>query len=84
MVPAAKGAGRRARTGWPKPTRNAEREHRITVEIIVDAHGPEGQALGWYYYLEEKVHFPFSAKADKDTKETIAGRHCWVAQGYGL
>ena len=38
------------------------REERITMEIIVDAYGPEEQALGWYYYLEENLHFPFSAR----------------------
>jgi hypothetical protein len=38
------------------------RDHRIEQEIIVDAYGPEEQAMGWYYYLEEKLHFPFRAK----------------------
>lgn len=37
------------------------REHRIEMEIIVDAYGPEEQALGWYYYLDEKINFPFLA-----------------------
>lgn len=31
------------------------------MEIIVDAYGPEEQAMGWYYYLEEKLKFPFTA-----------------------
>lgn len=31
------------------------------MEIIVDAHGPEEQAMGWYYYLEDKLQFPFTA-----------------------
>ena len=31
------------------------------MEIIVDAYGPEEQAMGWYYYLEEKLQFPFIA-----------------------
>jgi hypothetical protein len=31
------------------------------MEIIVDAYGPEEQAMGWYYYLEEQLHFPFTA-----------------------
>ena len=39
-----------------------EREERITMEIIVDAYSPDEQALGWYYYLEEKLHVPFTAK----------------------
>lgn len=36
-----------------------EREQRIHMEIIVDAYGPEEQAIGWYYYLEEHLQFPF-------------------------
>ncbi len=31
------------------------------MEIIVDANGPEEQAMGWYYYLEDKIHFPYTA-----------------------
>ncbi len=37
------------------------REHRITYEIVVDAYGPEEQAMGWYYYLENKLIVPFTA-----------------------
>ncbi|MEA3225893.1 MAG: calcium-binding protein [Planctomycetota bacterium] len=44
-----------------KSTKNAERENRISEEIIVDANGPEEQAMGWYYYLEDRLHFPFIA-----------------------
>lgn len=39
-----------------------DREERITMEIVVDAYGPEEQALGWYYYLEETLSFPFTAR----------------------
>jgi hypothetical protein len=38
-----------------------DREERIAMEIIVDAYGPEEQAMGWYYYLQDKLHFPFTA-----------------------
>ena len=38
------------------------REERIRDEIVVDAYGAEEQALGWYYYLEEKLTFPFRAR----------------------
>ena len=31
------------------------------MEIIVDAKDPEEQAMGWYYYLEDKLSFPFTA-----------------------
>lgn len=42
--------------------RNAARERRILDEIIVDAYGPEEQAMGWYYYLERVLCFPFMAR----------------------
>ncbi len=42
-----------------EPTRDEEREERIMMEIVVDAYGPEEQAMGWYYYLEEQLQFPF-------------------------
>lgn len=42
--------------------KDQEREDRITEEIIVDCYNPEEQAMGWYYYLEEKLQFPFSSK----------------------
>jgi Calcium binding len=45
-----------------KPRKNRIREERIQNEAIVDAYGPEEQALGWYYYLENKTKFPFSAR----------------------
>ena len=45
-----------------KPRTDAVREDRIHEEAIVDAYGPEEQALSWYYYLESKIHFPFSAR----------------------
>ena len=37
------------------------REQRITMEIVVDAYTAEEQALGWYYYLERTLQFPFMA-----------------------
>ena len=45
-----------------KPKKNPVREDRIQNEATVDAFGPEEQALGWYYYLENKIRFPFQAK----------------------
>ena len=29
------------------------------MEIVVDAYDEEERAMGWYYYLEEKLNFPF-------------------------
>src|ERR1700758_5533380 len=45
------------------PRKNRIREERIHNEIIVDAYGPEEQVLGWYYYLENQIRFPFSARS---------------------
>jgi hypothetical protein len=38
------------------------REDRIHNEAIADANGPEEQAMGWYYYLDDRIRFPFQAK----------------------
>jgi hypothetical protein len=43
------------------PKRDPVREDRIHSEAIVDA-SPEEQAMGWYYYLDGKISFPFRAK----------------------
>ena len=45
-----------------KVRRNHDRENRIHEEIIVDAYGPEEQAMSWYYYLQDKLQFPFQAQ----------------------
>jgi hypothetical protein len=45
-----------------RPKRDRLREERIHNEVIVDAYGPEEQALGWYYFLEDKLRFPFPAR----------------------
>jgi hypothetical protein len=42
-----------------KPKRDETREERISMEIVVDANDPEERALGWYYYLADKLSFPF-------------------------
>ena len=45
-----------------KPKQDKQRERRIQQEIVVDAHNAEEQAMGWYYYLEAQLGFPFRAK----------------------
>ena len=45
-----------------RPDKDEEREERINNEAIVDAYGPEEHAIGWYYYLDDKLHCPFSAQ----------------------
>jgi hypothetical protein len=59
----SKKAKPKART---KPQRDEEREQRITMEIVVDAYNEDERAMGWYYYLEEKLDFPFLARCIKE------------------
>jgi len=48
------------------------REKRIDYEIVVDAYDAEEKAMGWYYYLADKISFPFLAKWKKTNKKTGA------------
>ena len=41
--------------------KDEEREYRIHMEAIVDAYGRDEQAMGWYYYLQDNLGFPFTA-----------------------
>ena len=45
-----------------RQAKDEAREERIHMEIIVDAYGPEEQAMGWYNYLDDTLQFPFSAR----------------------
>jgi hypothetical protein len=45
-----------------KPKKDPVREDRIHNEAIADANGPEEQVMGWYYYLDDKIRFPFQAR----------------------
>lgn len=44
-----------------KPKRDEEREERITMQIVVDCYNRQEVAMGWYYYLESTLQFPFTA-----------------------
>jgi hypothetical protein len=44
-----------------KVERDGAREERIMMEVVVDAYDAEEQAMGWYYYLQDKINFPFTA-----------------------
>ena len=46
----------------PEQRFNRNREKRIDYEIVVDACTSEERAMSWYYYLEEKLSFPFTAR----------------------
>ena len=56
------------------------REHRILFEIVVDAYDESERALGWYYYLEEKMDFPFKANciSARATSPLEVGTHVEV------
>jgi len=38
------------------------REERIDYEIVVDAYNSEEREMGWYYHLDDKLKFPFTAE----------------------
>jgi hypothetical protein len=57
--PSRKKTGRR---NMSQPKEDKIREERISMEIVVDAYDSGERALGWYYYLEDKLPFPFPAK----------------------
>lgn len=38
------------------------RENRIIMEVVVDAYDEEERAMGWYYYLDDKLMLPFQAE----------------------
>jgi hypothetical protein len=42
--------------------RDEYREDRIVMRAVVDAYGSEERAIGWYYYLENELSFPFRAR----------------------
>jgi hypothetical protein len=44
------------------PEKDEVREERITMEIVVDAYDENERALGWHYYLLDKMDVPFLAK----------------------
>lgn len=45
-----------------KADKDEAREYRIDMEVVVDAYDEVERALGWYYYLDEKLNFPFLAR----------------------
>ena len=38
------------------------RERRIDMEVVVDAYDEAERAMGWYYYLQDQLSFPFKAR----------------------
>ncbi|BAY12326.1 calcium-binding protein [Calothrix sp. NIES-2098] len=56
----------------PSVELDQNREHRIENEIIVDAEDKEERAMGWYYYLDDTLNFPFMAKWTKKGRKSSA------------
>ena len=50
--------------------KDAAREERIDMEVVVDASDSEERAMGWYYYLADTISFPFSAECIVVNKRT--------------
>lgn len=50
--------------------KNEERENRIEDEVIVDAYCAEERVTGWYYYLQDKISFPFEASCIKTIRKS--------------
>jgi Calcium binding len=38
--------------------KNEMREQRIAMEAVVDAYDSSERAMGWYYYLHDKMKVP--------------------------
>ena len=45
-----------------KPQKDEAREHRIEMEIVVDAYNEDERVMGWSGYLEDKLNVPFYAR----------------------
>ena len=50
--------------------KNYAREERIIMDIVVDAYDSEERAMGLYYYLADKISFPFPAECIAIDKRT--------------
>ncbi|MGI0488349.1 calcium-binding protein [Pantanalinema rosaneae CENA516] len=50
----------------PKPTQDDDREQRITMQVLVDVYEDTESGLSWYYYLENRLQFPFKAHWTKN------------------
>ena len=67
-----KGSSKPAARPRMKPVRDEAREDRIDMEIVVDAYNSEERAMGWYYYLEDQLNFPFLARCVEEREVSPA------------
>src|SRR3954454_23365803 len=49
-----------------RPKRDEALEERIPMEIVIDAYDESERAMGWYCYLEDKLHTPFTARCVRE------------------
>lgn len=47
-----------------------KREHRIDMEVVVDAYDSEERAMGWYYYVADECSFPFRATCTETRRKS--------------
>lgn len=59
-----------------KIKKDKEREHRIDMEVVVDAYDSEERAMGWYYYVSDECDFPFTPGSGFKMKK------CVMSNGY--
>lgn len=65
----------------PYPPKEADREERITYEVIVDCYDDYEVTMGWYCYLQDKLAFPYEAiwkvgkRAQPETVEVLGMAH---------
>ena len=64
-----------------KAKENAEREHRIAMEIVVDADGPQEQATGETRPRGPSVAGEAWGHGGRGCKGGRADWHSWVGQG---
>jgi Calcium binding len=49
-----------------RQSEDEEREERIYMEIIVDAYGPEKQAMGWYTFHSDTLQFSLDSRKSSE------------------
>jgi hypothetical protein len=49
-----------------------EREDRISEQVLVDTYDGDEEAMGWYYYLEDHLNFPFAAEWDGEIVKVLS------------
>ncbi len=58
----------------PTAPLDEDREQRISYEVIVDCYNDYEVTMGWYYYLQDRLDFPFKAEwftAGKSRSEIV-------------